>query len=102
MTTISGTSALDPADCLLDNAVRVVRGPGFGSLVFRDAEDQDCPYTLVPQVPDNRRNPAERVPELAGHGLDRPRCFEVLVHEKRGDQIVFRERDFTQERLDIP
>jgi hypothetical protein len=43
-----------------------------------------------------------RVPELARHGLYRQRCLQVLVHENRGNQIVFRERDFTQERLDIP
>jgi len=102
ITTISFYVRFDPADRLLDNTVRVVRGPGFLILGLRNAEEEDCTHPFVPQPFRDRRDSVDRIPELPGHGIDRARCREILIHEKRGNQIVLRERDFTQERLDVP
>jgi hypothetical protein len=93
---------LDPADCLLHDAFRIIRRPGFWVLGLGDSKDQDSPHPFLPQIFYNRRDPTDRVPELPGHGIDRARLFQVLVNEKRGYQIVFRDLNFTQERLDIP
>ena len=94
---------LDPADCLLDNAVRDhTQNRLPASLSFGMPKSRTARIPCFQRSCGNRRDPADRVPELAGHRLDRARCCQVLVHKKRGDQIIFRERDLTQERLDIP